>query len=192
MRTGRNSRSVPVRCADLPSLAIEDRVQNTSSDAAQEQRAAASTRPPPVSCPPRPPVRGSRRARRRQRADLRMARGSAAIKALILFGNASHCVSESLPSSVVLHSANAECSSRSFNLGTQQTPSICATAARQQGCHTFMHSSSYPVWGCICCDQKVGDIPHPMWDVYTLMDLPPSSPPFPPPSPPPPVCSVDG
>ena len=52
------------------------------------------------------------------------------------------------------------------NLGNLPSPAACATAAGEAGCTSFMHSASYPSWGCRCCSDPDGGSAHGSWDVY--------------------------
>jgi hypothetical protein len=65
-----------------------------------------------------------------------------------------------------LRHASAECGAQSANLGHMQSAAICATTAGQAGCSSFMHSASYPVWGCRCCSRADGGTAHNLWSVY--------------------------
>ena len=63
----------------------------------------------------------------------------------------------------------AECGSQSVNLGSLQTPALCAMVAGEAGCKSFMHSASYPVWGCRCCSDPDDGSSHNLWSVYDVL-----------------------
>jgi len=54
----------------------------------------------------------------------------------------------------------------SFNYG--DTYDQCTDLAVRAGCTTFMFSSSYPVWGCRCCDDPSAAAAHALWSLYTV------------------------
>merc|ERR1719336_2421371 len=70
---------------------------------------------------------------------------------------------------------NAECGAQGKNLGVLTTADDCAFAAQYQ-CETFMHARLAPGWGCRCCEEAAGGIPHQYWSVFSVVPAPPPGP----------------
>jgi len=77
------------------------------------------------------------------------------------------------PATAVLSAASMSCegSAQGANLGAfnyGDTYDQCTDLAVRAGCTTFMFSSSYPVWGCRCCDDPSAAGAHALWNLYTV------------------------
>mmetsp|Transcript_27072 Transcript_27072/g.25941 ORF Transcript_27072/g.25941 Transcript_27072/m.25941 type:complete len:111 (-) Transcript_27072:110-442(-) len=68
---------------------------------------------------------------------------------------------------------NTECLSQLKNYGNLSSPELCAMAAGEDECGSFMFSSSYTVWGwgCRCCSSpNPNHKDHDLWAVYDVVD----------------------
>jgi len=80
---------------------------------------------------------------------------------------------------------SCEGTAQGTNFGTYDTTDECGEAAFAAGCATIMFSTSYPTWGCRCCDSPANAGSHSLWSLYSVESgacMPPP-PPLPPPAP---------
>jgi len=70
-----------------------------------------------------------------------------------------------------LRHENTQCLSQSKNYGDMRSPKLCAMAAGEDGCGSFMFSSAYTSWGCRCCSSpNPNHDDHDLWTVYDVVD----------------------
>ena len=82
---------------------------------------------------------------------------------------ASHVAAQQTFSYALRHQS-AECSAQSQDLGIHFSPYLCALAAGEAGCTSFMFSSAYPSWRCRCCSRPDPGDAHSLWSVFDVID----------------------